>query len=719
MNPRARSRSRSLSHDSATNVSPQVIKFLVINHQQPPANAPTEPRAMRTEDVARGSSSGPALDRSPLHAIQHVRARPRFYMHGIPPAGVRGLGSTRSELGLRPPTNKVIRNTKRERIEARLMALPQGGAALSGQSGMAASLSGPPQGRPKDEFPGPSNSCLPDQAHQAASAQSKAPELQTDTPGDGLPTSTSGGQADMPCIPKSAIPSSGPVGNKTNNRGKHIPQQRRGPARVVRIMQSVENLGGEISLSPLSSPVHNAFPLSHRPATPGPSCPRPHAQSSPGLFVTPNSPVHTRPVPSSPIRSSVAHGKRPRDEAEGLDPDASERIEWERRMAERMRQHEEEMEHSKIMQKRKDEIIEDLVRRIEELEQQRRIDDLMKELDRSDLIENQQNHVDGNLHPHHDAGPHQNQESVEPEHQQEHRLHGPVQPEYRQEHRLQGSVQPEHRQKHRRRHGKQRRRDPSVEPEQPGAQQPEPERRQHAQQSDEGRHSNGQRRRARDSPSPAEPHVVDPVSGDPSAIQNIQELNPVVQSGRKITQKRFKRRVLQHALSGHNPELVFEDADRPIVSEATAFLLRLSQQQVLNKFCKHIKKKEFFDIDHPSRSFMGCWVISADDPSDYRIKMSDQGETHSFPFKRLAIRLWHDEESMYRLLQGKTQQKATSICHNKKCMNPDHIVVEHSKQLGERRKCKKRGHCFGHITTHKDGTVQRRLRCIFPHQPLQ
>lgn len=181
----------------------------------------------------------------------------------------------------------------------------------------------------------------------------------------------------------------------------------------------------------------------------------------------------------------------------------------------------------------------------------------------------------------------------------------------------------------------------------------------------------------------------------------------------------MKRKVLGHPLSGHNPELIFDDDDRPNVSRATVFLLRLSQQQLLDKFRRYIKHKDVFDVDHTNFKSMGCWIVSAEATGHYKITLCDQSEKHSFSFRRLAIRLWHDEESMYSLLQGKHHQKASQVCHNEQCMHPGHIQVESSKESAERRKCKKRRRCAGHVTTHKDGTVQRRKSCIFPPQSAQ
>lgn len=133
-------------------------------------------------------------------------------------------------------------------------------------------------------------------------------------------------------------------------------------------------------------------------------------------------------------------------------------------------------------------------------------------------------------------------------------------------------------------------------------------------------------------------------------IENAQRPIPALPDAQIVAKRLFKCEVLEHALSGHDPKLVSDDDDRPIVSDATAFLLRLSQQEVLDKFSRFIKYKEFFDINHPSFKSMGCWIISGEACSDYKMKLWHKGEKHTFSFSRLAIRMWHDEESMYSLL---------------------------------------------------------------------
>lgn len=180
-------------------------------------------------------------------------------------------------------------------------------------------------------------------------------------------------------------------------------------------------------------------------------------------------------------------------------------------------------------------------------------------------------------------------------------------------------------------------------------------------------------------------------------------------------QLRIQHEIFTRPLSGHNPDITFDDADRPNVSKATAFLIRLSQEFVLSKLRQLIRGRAFFDLAHPGSVYMGCWVVSKRASCDSRMKLTESSETHGFSFEKLAVRLWHDEQSIYSLLEhGKRGRLAVHICHTETCMRPDHIAVEPTSAMAERRSCKREGRCPGHRTVHKDGTVQVRKACIFP-----
>lgn len=660
---------------------------------------------MRAANALVGSTTGLAANKRPLRANESVKSPLIFASQELPPAGVRPPGSSRPELGMHQRTSNINRSAGSDSAALLLLSHPQAKpnssslssqprvrAGRSGQSNSASSLSGPPQERSEDAIPSPPSSWPSCRAQQNMCGQDKNPTRRVVHPDPGSQVAPLR-QASTPCRSESAFPPLEQIGNKPNDRRRQKSQQRRGAARPGRIMQSIEHPGMEVSLSPFTPPVHSGHPRPYRPATPGPSSPSraapAHPHSSPDLFVTSHSPIHTRPFDFSSTRSAVSLGKRPRDEAEELDS-AVRKVEWER-MLERMRNYEVQMEETRVRLEQASKMVEEQRRRIDDLEQQRRIDDLVKELERQVPMEGQKEHVERNLQPREAAGSQQIQESVQPERRAEQR-----------------------------RHKKHREHIRTAEPDQAEPhQQPEPDTRSHANHPHgDRRHPNKHRRRSIGSPNPAERHGPESAAGAQHIVEDNQGLDLATLESRKATQRHFKREVLRHALSGHNPQLIFDDDDRPVVSEATVFLLRLSQQEVLGKFRRHVRHKEFFDVGHPGFRATGCWIIAGDSKGDYKMKLWDQGERHTFSFIRLAIRLWHNEESIYRLLQGKTQQKAIPVCHNEACMHPGHIQVEPSKEAAERRVCKKRGRCNGHVTTHKDGTVQRRKWCIFPDQPL-
>lgn len=380
VNQRARSLSRPSSHKS-----PRVLGFHPINGNVPPANAPTEPRAMRTANAHPASSIGPLTERNHHNVIESVKAKPLFVSYGPRPAGVRPLGSTRPELGLQRPANAVNRAAKSDANLLRLMSRPQARANLpssrsksgmrvepAGQSSSASSSSsGLRQEQPGGAFPTCSNTCPPYQAHSSTSGQTKDPASQIVHPGGGLPNSP-GGRSNTSRRSESVFPSPGQIGTKGKDRRRQKSQQRRGPARPGRTMQTVEHSEVEVSLSHSTPPIHNVYPRPYRPVTPGPSCPSraapTHTQSAPGLFDTPHSPFHIRPFASSPTRSAVSRGKRPRDETEDLDP-STRRIEWER-ILERIQNHETDMEETRDRLEKASQMLEDQQRRIGDLEQQ-------------------------------------------------------------------------------------------------------------------------------------------------------------------------------------------------------------------------------------------------------------------------------------------------------------------------------------------------------------
>lgn len=643
---------------------------------------------MRAANSVPGSSASISAQQRHNLANEPGKGLSRLASNGFPPAGVRPLGSTRPELGLQRPSNSATRAARIDSTALRQLPTSQRRPNVSSSQSQdrvrvesfRQSSSGPSSsfGSRHEQIGGafPSSSTIrpPYQPHQSASDHDHGPTSQTVQPGGGLPSSSTGVETNVSQRHNSALRSPGRKSKKAKDRKHQKYQPKRGPARPGRTMQTIEHPGMDISLSPVTPPTHDVYSRPLRPATPGPSSLSrgglSHEPSPPGLFVTPHTPHDNMPFASSPTRAPQSRGKRPRDETDDLDP-ATRKAEWER-MVERIQKYETEMDRTRGQLEMTNQILEDQRRRLEDLEHQRRIYELVQELERQGPVEQPQIPVEDNDELHVDEG-----------------------------------VQHGHGHDHQRWYGGQRQHGGSLEEQQSEAWKREPEGRcRDAHQHGRRQRTSGQRHRE-------EPQ--DPKSDDEGQhiVKDLEEPVPAVPQHHHTTQRWLKHRILQYPLSGHDPELSFDDDDRPNVSEATVFLLRLSQQEVHAKFSKYIKDKEFFDLDHPGFKYQGCWAISGEASFDFRMKLWDRGEKHTLPFRRLAIRMWHDELSMYRLLQGKMHQKAVPVCHNKHCMRPDHIQVESSKEYGERRKCKKMGRCDGHVTTHKDGTVQQRMSCIF------
>lgn len=450
-------------------------------------------------------------------------------------------------------------------------------------------------------------------------------------------------------------------------------RQRRGPARLGRVMQSVEHSIAKLQ-SPESSSPYRIFPRpSWKPATPGPSNSQAsHLPSSPGIFVTPDAPRTITPAQSSPQGSST---KRKRAESTGVGPDSA-AANLRKILLERTDRHEQAMEQARLEREQTRRELEDQRRRIEELEQ--------RQAERQLLVEEQQ----------------QLRRQPEQEHEQLPQGHGRSDnDECQEERQLQEPDREEGRRRRREKKARLREKRRQTEALQPGESA--------AEQQQPGEQSVAEEESGvLDVPmSEAEHNAAPGSNGDEH-----QEAPPTPSK----QARKLKRKVLRHPLSGHNPDLEFDDADRSQISAATAFLLRLSQVAILAKFSKFIRHKPFFDTDHSSFKTKGCWVIETAASCDLKMRLQDSGEIHNFAFARIAVRLWHNEESIYSLLVNKHCQKAIHICHVDRCMNPEHISVESSKEAGGRRKCKKRGRCSGHLTRHKDGTRQQRKDCIFP-----
>ncbi|KAI3392428.1 hypothetical protein diail_5707 [Diaporthe ilicicola] len=482
------------------------------------------------------------------------------------------------------------------------------------------------------------------------------------------------GSSSRPTPGLSSLPFRGLPPGKEKTKQKV--QQRRGPARPGRTMQTIEH--PSMAESPIvgSSPDHASPSFLLRPATPGPSSRRTAPpQPSPGIFVTPRS-DSVRPQPLSEAGDSLrnvwrSRGKRARDDTEDTGS-PSKHAEW-KRMLERIRSHEKEMEQQRVQLEETKRLVAEQKTRIDDLEQQRRVEELIQGLEAQPRVEERA------ISPQPGAGPREVPQRRISKRQA--KMREDLQRRRKESREARARLQEEDRQR------REQERQEVLELEQ--------------QLAHEHEHEDAQRRQR-----------------EARRLQDEIQEDPIQTQAQIQAQMRIQHEIFTRPLSGHNPKLIFDDSDRPHISEATAFLMRLSQEAILAKLHKFISGRAFFDVDGQARhTATGCWVVSRRACADQRVRLSDSGETHNFSLARLAVRLWHDEQSIYSLLQHhKHQQKSVRACHTDDCMHPDHIVVEPSAAAGERRACKRQGRCRGHVTVHKDGTRQRRRPCIFPPQ---
>lgn len=187
----------------------------------------------------------------------------------------------------------------------------------------------------------------------------------------------------------------------------------------------------------------------------------------------------------------------------------------------------------------------------------------------------------------------------------------------------------------------------------------------------------------------------------------------------------MKSIVANHPLSGLDLSIAYDAAlDGRQTSAATGFLLNVPQRVILARLRAFMDRDaagaRFFDLDHPDARAKGCWVVR-----QRQQEQQEQQQQHNFQFKvyhggrhycytlgRLAVRLWHDEASVLRLLLSRDHETVRA-CHNVWCFRPEHIVVESRKECADRRACKRDGRCKGHSTWSKCGREDERPRCIF------
>lgn len=175
----------------------------------------------------------------------------------------------------------------------------------------------------------------------------------------------------------------------------------------------------------------------------------------------------------------------------------------------------------------------------------------------------------------------------------------------------------------------------------------------------------------------------------------------------------MKARIFNYPLS----ELEFtigydENTDASHTTAATVFLLNVPQLNVETRFRDFINRDAFaFDLDDPSVRAKGCWAVRVGGQQDTQFKLYHNKRNYAVTLNRVAVRLWHGIDSVNRLLLSKSYM-AVRLCHQTRCFNPEHIVVEdHSEQM-DRYKCLRDGLCYGHQVWSKCGPATERRRCI-------
>lgn len=175
----------------------------------------------------------------------------------------------------------------------------------------------------------------------------------------------------------------------------------------------------------------------------------------------------------------------------------------------------------------------------------------------------------------------------------------------------------------------------------------------------------------------------------------------------------MKALVFNYPLSGLNLAIDYnKDIDGGQTSSATAFLLNVPQQLIFTRFRAFVNRPAFtFELDDLAVRARGCWAVRAEGQQDSQFKLYYNERNHAFTLNRLAVRMWHGEDSVLRLLLSK-DHKAVHLCHNRHCFNPEHIVVESRKEHSDRQSCVREGRCEGHPVWSKCQQLVERRRCM-------
>ncbi|CAN8105253.1 unnamed protein product [Discula destructiva] len=201
----------------------------------------------------------------------------------------------------------------------------------------------------------------------------------------------------------------------------------------------------------------------------------------------------------------------------------------------------------------------------------------------------------------------------------------------------------------------------------------------------------------------------------PRRPQRSHALQPCPTSPRPLplSQQEMRDLVLSRPMSGLAFTIPYDTViDSDQTSAATAFLLNVPLQIIVDRFRQFLTRPAFsFNLDDPDVCGKGCWAVRIERAQEGQLKLYYGDRNHSYALARLAVRIWHDEDSVLRLLLSKSHE-AVRVCHNKSCFNPDHIVVESRKEARDRRPCGKDGYCGGHAVWSKCGRMEERRMCI-------
>ncbi|KAK9363583.1 zinc-binding loop region of homing endonuclease-domain-containing protein [Lipomyces starkeyi] len=126
---------------------------------------------------------------------------------------------------------------------------------------------------------------------------------------------------------------------------------------------------------------------------------------------------------------------------------------------------------------------------------------------------------------------------------------------------------------------------------------------------------------------------------------------------------------------------------------------------------------------HHKTTSLGCWesIIKHDRTGYPRVCLSTGGKRF-YPRLHQLVLIADNRREELKATLGSHAHDVSHLCHNRRCFNPEHLIVE-SRQSNSRRRT-----CNGHTILVGDGfsyhpcahgTVEKMLKCILPVQHLQ